>query len=373
MNRKLRIGVITAIVVLALGLAIWLTRSKGAESSADARAASALTVEVVTPQEQTWPQTVEASGPLTAWQEVIVSPETGGLRVAELLVDVGAKVKRGQLLARLADDSVRMEVRKQEAALAQAHAALEQATSNLKRAQVVEDSGALSAQQIEEYRITAATARASLSSAQAELDSIQLKLKQTRIVAPDDGFVSSKSAVLGNVVNAGAELFRLVRGSRVEWRPELDARQLNAIQSGQSATVVLPGGNRVRGKVREVGPTLSANTGRATVYVSLPTDSPARPGMFASGAIALDDKPAMTLPQSAIVSRDGRAYVYVVDAHDKVGSRTVSTGRRRGDRIEILTPIGYRTRIVASGGAFLSEDALVTVAVAGQHQARTAP
>ena len=373
MNRKLRIGAIVAVMFPVMGLVVWLTRPKGAETSATARAASALTVEVVTPQLQTWPQIVEASGPLTAWQEIIVSPETGGLRVAELLVDVGAKVTRGQLLARLADDSVRMELRKHEAALAQAGAALEQATSNLRRAQVVEDSGALSAQQLEEYRITEATARASLSSAQAELDSIKLKLKQTRIVAPDDGFVSSKAAVLGNVVNAGAELFRLVRKSRVEWRPELDARQLNAVQVGQSANVVLPDGKQVLGKVREVGPTLSANTGRATVYVSLPTDGPARPGMFASGAIELDDKSALTLPQSAIVSRDGRSYVFVVDAQDKVGSRTVSTGRRCGDRIEILTPIDGKARIVASGGAFLSEDAQVTVAVARQHQVRTAP
>ena len=109
MNRKLRIGVIVT-AVLALGLIAWRILPDGPESSEDARAASALTVQVVVPQTHTWPQTVVASGPLTAWQEVIVSPETGGLRIAELRADVGAKVKRGQLLARLADDSVRMDL-----------------------------------------------------------------------------------------------------------------------------------------------------------------------------------------------------------------------------------------------------------------------
>lgn len=365
MNRKLRIGVIVTAVV-ALGLVVWRILSGGTESSEDARTASALTVQVVAPQTQTWPQTVVASGPLTAWQEVVVSPETGGLRIAELLVDVGAKVERGQLLARLADDSVRMDLRKQEAAVAQAAVSLDQAASDLKRARVVEDSGALSEQQFEEYRVAEAKARASLSSARAELDAINLELKQTRIVAPDDGYVSSKSAVLGNVVNAGAELFRLVRKSRVEWRPELDASQLSLVQTGQSVGVVLPSGAQVLGEVREVGPTLSEKTGRATVYVSLPTDNAARPGMFANGEIALESKSAVTLPQSSIVSRDGRSYIFLVDAQDKVSGRVVTTGRRQGDRIEILTPIDGKARVVASGGAFLSENAQVTVAKTGQ-------
>lgn len=365
MNRKLRIGVIVTAVV-ALGLVAWRILSGGAGSSEDTRTASALTVQVVAPQTQTWPQTVVASGPLTAWQEVVVSPETGGLRIAELLVDVGAKVERGQLLARLADDSVRMDLRKQEAAVAQAAVSLDQAASDLKRARVVEDSGALSEQQFEEYRVAEAKARASLSSARAELDAINLELKQTRIVAPDDGYVSSKSAVLGNVVNAGAELFRLVRKSRVEWRPELDARQLSLVQTGQSVGVVLPSGAQVLGEVREVGPTLSEKTGRAIVYVSLPTGSAARPGMFANGEIALESKSAVTLPQSSIVSRDGRSYIFLVDAQDKVSSHVVTTGRRQGDRIEILTPIDGKARVVASGGAFLSENAQVTVAKTGQ-------
>lgn len=372
MNRKLRIGATVLAVATALGLGLWLV-VPGDESDSDASTASALTVEVVHPEVRIWPQTLSASGPVTAWQEVVVSPETGGLRVTDLLVDVGTKVKRGQLLAQLADDSIRMDLRKQEAALAQARAASEQAASNLKRARVVGDSGALSEQQLEEYRINAATARASLSSAQAELDSTRLKLRQTRIVAPDDGVVSSKSAVLGNVVSAGSELFRLVRKSRVEWRPELDARQLSTIRIGQPANAVLPDGRPVRGEVREVSPTLNEKTGRATVYVSLPTTSAARAGMFASGTLELGAKPASTLPQSAIVPRDGRSYVFAVDASGRVGSRVVDTGRRQDDRVEILTAIDKEARIVASGGAFLSENALVTVVSAGSGKTRTAP
>ena len=373
-NRRSFIAAVAVAAALGLGMAAWLARSSGSASASDAstQAPSALTVEVVAPETRNWPQVLQASGPVAAWQEIIVSPETGGLRIAELLVDVGASVKRGQLLARLADATVQAELRKQEAAVAQARASLDQAVSNMQRAKVAESSGALSAQKIEEYRITEATSRASLASAQAELDSSKLKLVQTRIVAVDDGIVSSKTAVLGNVVSAGAELFRMVRQGKVEWRPELDARQVATVRAGQTARITLPSGEQVEGKVRLVGPTLSTTTGRASLYVSLPAVGPTRIGMFASGTLELDAKPAVTLPQSAVVMRDGRSYVYVVGSDGKASSRPVTTGRRQGDRVEVPSGLDGQGRIVASGGAFLSEGTQVTVAGEAKAQAGSA-
>ncbi len=364
-NRTFLTGAVALAAVLAVGVVIWIQRPAAAAEAPNAKTPSVLTVSAVAPKAETWPEIVQGGGQLSAWQEIIVSPETGGLRIAELLVDVGASVKRGDLLARLADDSLQADLRKQQAAVAQARATLEQAVSNLQRAEMVEDSGALSAQKVDDYRISELTARAALASAQAELDSIQLKLRQSRIVAVDDGIVSSKSAVLGNVVSAGAELFRLVRQGRIEWRPELDARQVAALRAGQSAQVTLPSGERVEGRVRLVGPTLSTSTGRATVYVSLPAGSPARAGMFANGYIEFAPRPAQTLPQTAVTLRDGRAYVYLLGPGDKVASQPVTTGRRRGDRVEVEgLPPG--ARVVSSGGAFLSEGVQVTVVSAAE-------
>ena len=364
-NRTFTTGAVVLAAVLAAAAIAWVERPATAASVQDAKAPSVLTVSAVTPKTENWPEVMQGSGPLAAWQEVIVSPETGGLRIAELLVDVGASVKRGQLLARLADESVQADLRKQQAAVAQARATLEQAVSNLQRAKMVEGSGALSAQKVDDYRITEATSRASLASAEAELDSIELKLRQTRIVAVDDGIVSSKSAVLGNVVSAGAEMFRLVRQGRVEWRPELDARQVATLHVGQSARLILPGGEQVDGRVRLVAPTLSTTTGRATVYVSLPPGSAARPGMFANGTIDFDLRPAQTLPQTAVTLRDGRTYVYLLGPGDKVSSRPVTTGRRQRGRVEVDgLPAG--ARVVADGGAFLSDGAQVTVVSAAE-------
>jgi RND family efflux transporter MFP subunit len=360
-----RLGVLVAIGVVGLAVAIQFARpatpDRPRPPPTSSVVSSSLTVDAVRPSEETWRESVQASGPIAAWQEIIVSPEVGGLRIAELLVDVGDVVTRGQVLARLADDSLRVELRKQEAAVAQATANFERAQSNSKRAQSVAGSGAMSEQQVEDFRITMSMAEAAVQAARADLDATALRLSQTRVTAPDDGVITSRAAVLGNVVNSGAELFRVIRQGRVEWLAELDARQLAQVRVGQAATVTLPSGEAVRGTVRTLTPALDAATGRAIVYVSLPTDSSARAGMFASGSIDLGESPALTLPQSAIVARDGRSYVYVVANEDIVNSRSVELGRRYEDRVEVLGGLEPETRVVASGGAFLSDGARVTV------------
>lgn len=324
--------------------------------------ASALTVELVAPESRHWPQTLRASGAVAAWEEVVISPETGGLRIAELAVNVGQRVVKGQLLVRLADDTVRAELAKQEALVAQAEASLQQAAGNLQRARAVDVAGAIAPQKLDEYQASEATARAALASVRADLQSARLKLAQTRIVAPDAGIVASKSGIVGNVAGAGTELYRLIRQGRVEWRAELDARQLAAVRPGQPARVELPGGQAVNGKVWLVSPTLSTTTGRGIAYVSLPPEGAAKVGVFASGTIELATQPAVTLPEAAVVLRDGRSYLYLVDSARKAASRPVVTGRRQDGRVEIVSGLDGASRVVAKGGAFLSDGAVVSVA-----------
>jgi len=326
-----------------------------AETIVPSTTGAALAVSTTTPARQTWPTQLLASGNLAAWQEAIVGAQTGSLRIAELYVDVGQQVKRGQLLARLADDSLKASLDKQNAAVATARANLDQAHANVLRARAVSGSGAISGKSIDDYVIAEATSQAALASAQADLLSTQIQLEQTRIVAVDDGYVSSRSALLGNVVSAGTELFRLVRQSRIEWRAEVDAQRVSQVKVGQVVRVALPDGSITEGKVRLIAPTLSTSTNRATVYVALPTGNGAAPGMFASGTIEGEATPALTLPQSAVVLRDGRSDVYLLKDDSTVTRRTVVTGRRQGDRIEVLSGLNADARVVASGGAFLAE------------------
>jgi RND family efflux transporter MFP subunit len=339
----------------------FLKPKEAAPAATPASASTALTVELTAPEMSDWSQVLRASGAVAPWEEIVVSPETGGLRVSELLVNVGDRVKQGQVLVRLADATVRAELAKQQALVAQAQASLQQAAGNLKRAQGVDMAGALAPQKMDEYQATEATSRAALASAQADLQSATLKLTQTQITAPDAGVVSSRAGVVGNVTSVGTELMRLIRQGRIEWRAELDADQLTQLRVGQMAQVQLPGGQSVAGKVRLVSPTLSTSTGRGIAYVSLDSASAVRSGVFAEGTITLQSQPALTLPESALVLRDGRSYVYLVGADNKVNSRPVKTGRRQRDRVEIISGIDASTRVVAKGGAFLSEGVPVTV------------
>jgi RND family efflux transporter MFP subunit len=363
MKNKHRIAlaaVAACVVTAAVLLLVQGRQAENAQPPADSPA-SALTVELVAPDRRDWPQTLRVSGAVAAWEEIVISPEVGGLRIAELAVNVGQRVAKGQLLARLADDTVRAELAKQEALVAQAEASLLQASGNLQRARSVDVAGAIAPQKLDEYEASEATARASLASARADLQSARLKLAQTRIVAPDDGIVASKSGIVGNVGSAGGELYRLIRQGRIEWRAELDARQLAQVREGQVARVDLPGAVTVNGQVRLVSPTLSTTTGRGLAYVNLPAGSPAKAGVFASGTIELQRQPALTLPEAAVVLRDGRSYVHVVGNGRQVASRAVDTGRRQDGRVEITAGLDANTRLVASGGAFLSDGAVVTV------------
>ncbi|QCP53656.1 efflux RND transporter periplasmic adaptor subunit [Trinickia violacea] len=352
---------LAAFFIIVAGIAAWRLMPGSGASAGTQTPPAALTVSVVEPQYRQWPDTIEANGSTAAWQEAVIGAETGSLRITEVLADVGSEVKRGQLLARLADATATADLQKQEASVAQARANLEQAESDLKRSRQAADSGALSAQKLDEYRITATVDRAVLASAEADLENKRIALSQTRIVAVDDGIVSSRSALLGNVVSTGTELFRLIRQGRIEWQAEVDAQQLARIHADQSASVTLPNGKVVDGKVRLVSPTLSTNTGRAIVYVAL-NGHDAQPGMFASGDIELGNVQVLTLPEAALVPRDGRTDVYVLNRDGAtVERRTVVAGRHRDGRCEIVSGITADMRVVASGGGFLSDGSRVKV------------
>ncbi|WP_208603535.1 efflux RND transporter periplasmic adaptor subunit [Rhizobium multihospitium] len=331
-------------------------------AAAEQAAAPALTVSLAAPELRSWPETVPASGWLKSWQDAIIASETSGLRITDVLVDVGSVVKKGQTLARLSQDSVLAELRKQEAAVATAKASLAKATANADRARQLRTSGALSAEKITEYFADEQTATASLASEEAALDSEKIKLGQTTITAVDDGLITSRSADLGAVVSTGTELFRMVRQQRVEWQAEVSARYLPSISEGLKAIINGPDGRRIEGRVRLVGPSVSTDTSRAIIYVALPTDMQPRIGFYVTGSIELRTTPAVTVPETAIVFRDGLNYVFTVGDDSRVRRVRVETGRRNNGEVEIVSGLDRSAKVVTSGGAFLSDNDLVKVA-----------
>lgn len=361
-----------------LGLATWLgmrpadaappavaTAASGASPAAGgasaAAARAALTVTAVVPQRSELPMTLPANGSLAAWQEASVGTEANGLRLAEVRVNVGDRVKKGQVLARFADESVRADLAQIRAGVAEAEATLAEAVANAQRARELQNSGAMSQQQINQYLTAERTARARLDAQRAAAEVQGLRLKQAVVLAPDDGVISARSATVGAVLPGGQELFRLIRQGRLEWRAELPAADLARVRPGLPARVQLGPELSVTGQVRMVAPTVDPQSRNGLVYVDLAPSPAARAGMFARGELEFGRSQALTLPQTAVVLRDGFSLAYRIGTDNRVSELKLQTGRRVGDRVEVLSGLDAQARVVASGGGFLADGDLVRV------------
>lgn len=348
---------------LAAAAALTSGAAIAAEPAASGPAAGrpALTVTVVAPQRLDWPLQLQGSGGIAAWQEVVVASEVGGWRVVEVAAQVGDVVKRGQLLARLSTDMINAEIAQTRAAITEARAVLAEATANADRARELKPTGVYSLQQTQQILTAEETARARLASLEARAKSDQLRLAQTRIVASDDGVISARNALEGAIAQPGQEMFRLIRRGRLEWRAELSAADLSRVKPGMVASLTTPGGQTVAGKVRMVAPTVDAATRNGTVLVDLVGHGDAKPGMFARGTIDLGSTKGWTLPQTAVVLRDGYSSVMRVGTDGRVSQLKVVLGRRSGDRVEIASGLPNDARVVANGGGFLADGDLVKV------------
>jgi HlyD family secretion protein len=321
-----------------------------------------LTVELASASRVSWPEVIVASGEVAPWQEAIIGAEVPGIRLEQVLVDVGDVVQKGQLLAQFSEDTLRADLAQLDAAVAEATANLAKARTEAARADKLELTGAMPLQTIETYRTQVQVAQAQLTSARAQRDAQDVRLRHARVLAPDDGVISARSATVGAVSTVGTELFRLVRRNRLEWRAEVPAEALLRLQPGVSVTVQTLDGAEVDGVLRQRSPTVDPQTRNGIAYVDLPADSGLAGGMYASGRFLLATRDAVTVPESAIVLRDGNRYLMQVDASNHVHEVKVETGRRQHDAIEILTELDQTARFIKSGGAFVSEGDLVSVA-----------
>ncbi len=365
---KLKLQTVPALVIgaLAIGAAALVStsaHSNGAEDKKAGPVRPALTVTTARPVTASLPLQLTANGNVAAWQEALIGSESGGLRLTEVRVNVGDVVKKGDVLAVFSADTVNADVAQAEAALAEAQANAGEATANAARARTLQSSGALSAQQISQYMTAAATAKARIASARAALASQKLRLKYTRVVAPDSGVISARSATVGSVVGVGTELFKMIRQGRLEWRAEVTASELARIKRGTAALVTAPNGSALTGKVRMIAPTIDPQTRSALVYVDLPpslgASAPFKQGMFATGQFELGTSQALTVPQQAIAVRDGFSYVFRLNPDQHVSQLKVQTGRRLGERIEVLGGLTPDTPVVVSGAGFLNDGDLV--------------
>ena len=361
--------ILSCILIILIGIFIYYKSTSKQKSptqdNATTNAKAALTVTVVQPEQQNWKQNFTANGNIAAWQEVVIGSELSGQRITKVYVNVGDSVQRGQVLAEINSESIRADLASAKANYAEAQAVLADASANNKRFQQLKNTGAISVRELTQYQTSQSTAHARLDAAKAQIDSNQLRLSQTQVIAPDRGIISARNATVGSLAQTGQEMFRLIRDDRLEWRAEVTSTDLYKLKQGMTAQIISPDPSRptIQGTVRMIAPVIDPQTRFGLVYVDLPTTDAVRMGMFVKGSFDLGEKPALTVPQTALLLRDGFAYVFIVNKDHRVTQQKVTIGRRLNDRIEILDLPNNNPnlKVVATGTGFLTDGDLVKI------------
>ena len=364
-TRRGRVIAAIALAVALLASLILVLRGASNRSPAPVAAAAAQAVTAQALETVQIARGVTANGTVFAWQEIVVGPEVGGYRVAAVNVEVGDRVRKGQELVRLADDMLGAEVASKRANLEQAQASLENAAAAYRRAQSLSGSGVVSQSDLDKLRSEELSARARVEVNKAELQGSDLRLRHTHVTAPDDGVISARSVNVGQVAQVGSEMLRVLRKGRVEWRAEIPESRMREIRVGQNVQLTTADGAQLDGKVRAIAPTIESSTRAGLVYVDIPSNGAARPGMFARGEILLGQTAASMAPLSSIVTQDGYTYVFVVTDQQLVARRRVETGAMRDKQIEIVSGVQPGERIVEKGAGFLKDGDPVRVVLSG--------
>jgi RND family efflux transporter MFP subunit len=332
-----------------------------AEKKAAAEAASTQAVGVQTVSLRNLPRTVTASGTVSAWEEVPVGAEAGGLTATAVYADEGAYVRQGQPLVQMNDALLRAQLSQQQAAVqtAQANAARDDAA--LGRAQELRDRGFLSQAGLDTALANQRASQANLSAARAGLSETRTRLSQATVRAPVSGLVTRRSVTRGQIISPGTELFRIVRDGRLELDAQVPETELALVRPGQSATVVSDRETGGVGTVRIVTPEVDPQSRLGVARISL-TGTRLKPGMFARAQIAVGDLPALVVPSEAIVYREGKPGVYVVNSNSTVRFTPVQPGLREGGLVAINSGLTSGQRVVVQGAGFLGEGDRVSVA-----------
>jgi RND family efflux transporter MFP subunit len=337
---------------------------KAEEKAAAAKAAAAgQTVTVATATLTAIPRIITASGTISAWEEVPVGAETGGLVATAVYVDEGSYVRQGQPLVQLNDALLQAQLRQQQAALQSAEANAARDAAALGRAQELKEKGFLSQASLDTALANQRATTAGVASARAALAETQTRLSQATLRAPVAGLIISRSVTRGQIVAAGTEMFRMVRDGRLELDAQVPETDLALIRAGQTATISSDQLGETTGRVRIVTPEVNATSRLGVARVALSGVGGFRPGMFAKGQIDVGAQPTITVPTGSVLYRENRSGVFVLGASNVVRFAPVTVLSRSAERTSV-TGLSEGTRVVVDGAGFLGDGDHVTVGAA---------
>lgn len=342
-------------------LALSVAACSGQKGEAEKKPAEGALVEATLATEAVAPLVISGSGTVAAWQEAPIGAEVGGLTATAVLADEGQYVQQGQPLLKMNDAVLRAQLQQAQAGIQSARAQAVEAERAYQRYKELFDKGYASQSALDQKEAVYKTAQAQVATAEASAAQAQTQLNQTVVRAPVSGLITSRTAVAGQIVSPGTELFRIVRDNRIEMNMEVVETELSAVKAGMAATVTGETGQTVTGTVRVVTPAVNQQTRLGYARISIPADAGFKPGQFARASITVGEQPAVLVPQKAVVYQQNQPVAFVVGANNKVSGRRLKTGERRGDAIVIASGVSAGEKVVTSGAGFLVDGDAVRV------------
>ena len=356
-RRWVIVGALALIAVIVLALAMIMGRNASkTPPAATAGAGQIPTVTVVVPGRSQVARTVTASGPLAARRDQPIGIAGQGGRVVRVLVDAGAWVRGGQVLA-IVDRSVQAQQAAQLAAqvdAARANSALAQ--SNYERAVALQGRGFVSKAEIDSKKSTRDAAYAQVRVAQATLAATRAQIGQLNVLAPAAGLILSRNVEVGQIVSPGSgPLFRLAEGGQMEMRAQLSQQDLAFVHAGMAASVTPVGSQTsIAGSVWQVAPIIDPQSRLGEVRIAIPYSAAIKPGGFAEARIGAGGTTAPLLPQSAVLSDERGNYVYIVNAKNVIERRNIKIGSVDDNGVTIAEGLSGNEAVVLSAGPFLN-------------------
>jgi membrane fusion protein, multidrug efflux system len=344
---KLQRMILELVLLVLLG---FCSCSHNAQAPEEEESSANATVEVktATAQQGTMRQITPVSGRLNALpdRDVKVSALVPA-RINRVAVVEGDAVQKGQVVVTLDDSTLRDQ-------LTQAKAALENARSNEERVNRLFERGIAAGKENED-------AHKEFVTAQAAYDTARTQLERTRVLSPISGVIVQRFHGAGEQVDGtGSDpVVEVADFDPIELVASLPTSYLGAVQTGQPASVHTEAypGKSFSGSVAAVLPSIDPATGTATVRIRIPNgEASLKGGMFAQAEIITDThENALYVPAAALVVTNNEPKIFVVGADSKAHERSVQTGWREGDRIEILKGIQKGEVVVTTGSYGLAD------------------
>ncbi len=350
---------VNRLAAAALVLVLSTCSDRSAQVASPNAAELARAVSISTVQLRSMARSLAASGLLVSREEASVGTELSGFVVKDVLVEEGAVVNAGAVLAILDSELLAAKIAQAAARLAQADAHAKLAMSDAARVENVKDSNVFSKEHIENRLAQAEIAKAEWRAANAQLNELRTQEKRMRIRAPVSGLILERTVNPGDVANSAQVMFRMARDSLLELEAEIPEAGIGQLSLGQVATVSLPSGPELQGEVRLISPRIDPQTKLGRVRVSLPLDPALREGGFARVVFSREATPVPAVPEKAVQFEAGGPLLVIMDEHNRAKRVAIRTGVRADGFVAIVDGPDIGSRVVLGGGAFLLDGDLI--------------